>query len=81
MSENEFGYNEEFRAFASDYYDVDEAIKWLRRPVPDGYRRWRCLGCGYAMDVKTPEGDDIAPATCCGACGYCLNRPIEEFNG
>lgn len=78
MSDIKFGYTDEFRRFASNYYDVDRMIEWLERPLSPGWERWRCLGCGAALDV-THEMSRKVPATCCGACGYALMRPLAEW--
>lgn len=71
--------NPEFCKAADEYYDVDSAIKFLDKPVPEGCHRWRCLLCGWALDV-TDKGLEIVGATCCGGCGMTMLRPIEEWN-
>lgn len=78
MSDPKHGYTDDFRAFASGYYDVDSAICYFDSPVPEGCYRWRCLGCGWGIDV-TEEGNKMIGAVCCGGCGFTLLRPIEEW--
>lgn len=66
---------------AEDYYDLDEARKFLDSPVPEGFHRWRCILCGF------PQGDfmldhpayEATGAYCCGGCGMSTVRPIEEY--
>jgi len=70
--------NEEFRKFVEDYYDVEAAIKFLDAPPKDGYKRWRCVLCGYPIDVP-PDLLGYVGATCCGGCGQTTLRPIEEY--
>lgn len=63
---------------AEDYYDTVAAAEALTSPIPEGYRRWRCVLCGY------PQGDFLASREdvgvyCCGGCGQSCVRPIEEY--
>ena len=63
---------------AEDYYDTEAAAKVLASPVPEGYRRWRCVLCGFPQrDFKL--SCDYVGAFCCGGCGQSCVRPIEEY--
>ena len=63
---------------ANEYYDVARAEVFLATPVPEGYKRWICLLCGFpAGDWKT-EYDEVG-AFCCGGCGMSCVRPVEEW--
>lgn len=63
---------------AEDFYDVAAAITMLDAPVPDGCHRWRCVLCGWPVDVSD-AGLKVVGACCCGGCGMTCLRPIEEF--
>ena len=67
-----------FPTGAENYYDVNSARGMLEAPVPEGYRRWRCILCGFPQgDFK--QDNDMIGAFCCGACGQTCVRPIEEY--
>jgi hypothetical protein len=62
---------------AKEYYDVKQAYAFLATPVPEGYRRWICLLCGFPADFRATC--DWVGAVCCGGCGQSCVRPIEEW--
>lgn len=74
------GYYPAFRKAASEYYDVDKAVAFFNSPVHEGCQRWRCVLCGWGLDVTT-EGAKKIGACCCGGCGMTTLRPIAEFGG
>ncbi len=63
---------------ASDYYNVEAARKLLEKDLPDGYKFWRCVLCGWPIALN-PQQQEIAGACCCGGCGMTTLRPIEEY--
>jgi hypothetical protein len=73
------GYFPAFRQAAGDYYNVDAAIAFLDTPVAPNHQRWRCMLCGWPIDVTGPGADKIG-ACGCGGCGQTTLRPIAEFD-
>lgn len=73
------GYYPEFRKAASDYYDVDEAIAFLNTSVPRGCQRWRCVLCGWSLDIQDAQARVIG-ACACGGCGQTTMRPIADWS-
>lgn len=73
------GYYPAFRAAASEYYNVDSAIRFFDSAVPSNCFRWRCVLCGWGMDV-TAEGQKMIGACCCGGCGQTTLRPLAEWS-
>lgn len=63
---------------AQDYYDVAKALTFLETPIPEGYRRWRCILCGFPQGDFKADFEDVG-AYCCGGCGQSCVRPIEEY--
>jgi hypothetical protein len=74
-----YGYHPKMREAVSEYYDVDSAIRFFNSPVAPGCERWRCVLCGWGLDV-TKEAMKIIGACCCGGCGQTTLRPIAEYD-
>jgi len=67
-----------FPVGAEEYYYIESAIKFFESPVPDNHERWRCVLCGWGLDVHKSVGT-AAGACGCGGCGMTCLRPIAEF--
>jgi S-methylmethionine-dependent homocysteine/selenocysteine methylase len=75
---SKYYHDPKFRAQAAEYYDVEAAERMLNAPVPEGCERWRCVLCGWPIDI-TEQGAKVIGACCCGGCGMTTLRPIKEF--
>lgn len=74
------GYTLCFRLAADAFYSVEDAIYLLESPVPEGHKRWRCILCGWPVDVNR-WAKRIIGASGCGGCGMTTLRSIEEWGG